>query len=115
MGAIGLGLFWFGYCVAYYGYDQVTGGNNSFLSLLVPGKYANAPKDTSGPGLAPGGSSTVPKSTGNPGGAAALNPTSPPAGQSGQFAYDQNGDLYKMVNGKWTPWGSTAAPVTGVA
>lgn len=52
MGALGLALAWFGYWVAFYGYDQLQGGNNSFVSLGVPGKYQNAPKDSGGAGQA---------------------------------------------------------------
>lgn len=48
MGALGLGLFFFGYWVAFYGWDQLQGGNNSFLSLGVPGQFKNAPTDKQG-------------------------------------------------------------------
>lgn len=54
--------------------------------------------------------STIIPSPGNPTGKALVQPTSPPAGQSGQFGVDQNGDLYKKVGGQWVPWGTTSGP-----
>jgi len=45
MGAVAVVMLWFGYSLLYYGYDQITSGNNSWTSLVWPGKYANAPKD----------------------------------------------------------------------
>jgi hypothetical protein len=39
MTLIGLGVVWFGYSLAYYGYSQVTGGNWGFWDLTIPGKY----------------------------------------------------------------------------
>lgn len=68
--------------------------------------------DTSG-GFA--GPSTVLPTPGNPGGIAVPQPTPAPAGQSGQYRTDQNGDLYKWINGQWVPWGTTAAPLKGMA
>lgn len=38
----------FGYSVLYYGLDQISGGNNGFWSLVIPGKFTNQPKDTPG-------------------------------------------------------------------
>lgn len=46
MGGLGLALLWFGYWTAFYGYDQLNGGNNSFLSLGIPGRFKNAAKDS---------------------------------------------------------------------
>lgn len=48
MGALGLALAWFGYWVGFYGFDQLQGGNNSFLSLGVPGKFSLQPTDAQG-------------------------------------------------------------------
>lgn len=33
------------YGVAYYGLDQIRGGNDGFLDLIVPGKYKKVPTD----------------------------------------------------------------------
>lgn len=44
---LGVGFFvvWIGYSLGYYGVDQVRGGNNGLLSLMIPGKYTNQPTD----------------------------------------------------------------------
>lgn len=50
---IGIVVAQLGYWIAYYGFDLLTGGNDSFLDLGVPGRWKGAaPKDT--PGGAPG-------------------------------------------------------------
>lgn len=55
------------------------------------------------------GTSTIPPGQpGNPSGIGVIQPTPAPAGQSGTFGTDQNGDLYKNVGGQWVPWGTTA-------
>lgn len=64
MGAIGIVLTWFGYSVFYYGLNVVTGGNDSFLSLVWPGRYTPTPRDqpgggSSGPANAPGAGNLV--------------------------------------------------------
>ena len=59
-----------------------------------------------GPGVQSG--STIIPYPGNPGGLAPLQPTPAPPGQSGQYRVDPNGDLYKWLNGQWTPWGTSA-------
>jgi len=62
---------------------------------------------TAGSGF--GGTSTIPPGQqGNPSGIGVIQPTPAPAGQSGTFGTDQNGDLYKNVGGQWVPWGTTA-------
>lgn len=54
------------------------------------------------------GPSTVLPTPGNPNGIAVPQPTPAPPGQPGQYRTDQNGDLYKWLNGQWVPWGTTA-------
>jgi hypothetical protein len=70
----GLGMLfaWLGYSLAYYGFDQITGGNDSIVSLTWPGKYQVVARD-SGSGSGSGGSSgsgitqtMVPPSTSTP-------------------------------------------------
>ena len=84
MGALGLVMLWFGYWVAYYGFDQIDGGNNSFMSLGIPGKYTNAPKDSassSGSGSGqPGGLASAALGVG----ASALGPGKAAANAVGQ-------------------------------
>lgn len=48
MAGIGLAFLWLGYAMAFYGYDQITGGNDPFLSLIVPGRYSVQPRDDAG-------------------------------------------------------------------
>jgi hypothetical protein len=43
--AIGIVFLWFGYGVAYYGFNRITGGNDSFRSLMWPGAYNATPRD----------------------------------------------------------------------
>lgn len=49
MPALGIGIVFFGYWVAYYGLTQITGGNWGFFDLGVPGRWtadtAATPKD----------------------------------------------------------------------
>lgn len=45
MAGLGIILAWFGYSVAYYGLDTVRGGNDSFMSLIWPGRYAPTARD----------------------------------------------------------------------
>lgn len=44
---LGVGVFvvWVGYSLAFYGIDQIRGGNNGLLSLMIPGKYTNQRTD----------------------------------------------------------------------
>lgn len=46
MPAIGIVLMWAGYSVFYYGYNSLTGGNDSFLSLIWPGDYKPTARDS---------------------------------------------------------------------
>lgn len=46
MAGLGIVLAWFGYSVFYYGLNTVTGGNESFMSLIWPGRYAPVPRDS---------------------------------------------------------------------
>jgi hypothetical protein len=72
----GLGMLfaWLGYSLAYYGFDQITGGNDSIVSLTWPGKYQVVARDSgSGSGSGSSGSSgsgitgtMVPSSTSTP-------------------------------------------------
>lgn len=56
MAGIGIVLAWFGYSVFYHGLNTVTGGNESFMSLIWPGRYSpvprDAPKDPGNAGIA---------------------------------------------------------------
>lgn len=54
------------------------------------------------------GHSTSPPAPNDPSGAQPIQPTPAPAGQSGSFGVDPNGDLYKWLNGQWVPYGTTA-------
>jgi hypothetical protein len=117
---LGVGLFvvWVGYSLAYYGVDQVRGGNNGLLSLMMPGKYTDQAPDVGAqsPGTAlPAGQSTIPTKGSSTTAPAVIKNTTAPAGQTGTFGVDQNGDLYKKVGGVWVPWGTTAAPSLGPA
>lgn len=55
-------VLWVGYGVLFYGVDQIRGGNNGFLDLMIPGKYRNiapdegAEKKGTGGGFVAGGS-----------------------------------------------------------
>lgn len=46
---VGLALTWAGYCVAYYGWNRITGGNDTFVSLIWPGRYAPTNRDSGAP------------------------------------------------------------------
>lgn len=43
--ALGMGLALGGYLLAYYGFQRITGGNNTIAQLGWPGKYAVVAKD----------------------------------------------------------------------
>ena len=45
MAAVGIVLAWAGYSIFYYGLNTVKGGNESFMSLIWPGKYQPAARD----------------------------------------------------------------------
>ena len=42
---IAIALLWAGYAVAYYGWNRITGGNDSFVSLVWPGRYSPTTRD----------------------------------------------------------------------
>lgn len=42
---IGIVLLLGGYAAAYYGYNRITGGNDSFKSLVWPGAYKATARD----------------------------------------------------------------------
>lgn len=46
LGALGLGALYVGYCIGYYGWNRITGGNDSFKSLVWPGAYHPTPRDS---------------------------------------------------------------------
>lgn len=46
LGLAGLVLL-LGYNNLYFGLDQLSGGNNGWFSLLIPGKFTNQPNDNS--------------------------------------------------------------------
>lgn len=64
MAGIGIILAWLGYSVFYYGYDTVTGGNDTFVSLIWPGRYTPTARD--GGGSSGGGSSGQGSKKSNP-------------------------------------------------
>jgi hypothetical protein len=74
---VGVGVFvaWLGYSLFYYGLDQIRGGNNGLLSLMIPGKYSDQPKDS---GATP--------DTGTTTGTTALGPASTKAIAQGKVA-----------------------------
>ena len=43
---LGFGLVLGGYLLAYYGFQRVTGGNNTLVQLGWPGKYVVVAKDS---------------------------------------------------------------------
>lgn len=72
--AIGFGVFWIGYSVGYYGWNRITGGNDTFKSLVWPGAYKPTARDG---GTAPAASSPAPSVAGQG--------TNPSAGGSSGF------------------------------
>jgi hypothetical protein len=90
MAAVPIVLAWFGYSVLYYGLNTVTGGNESFMSLIWPGRYAPVPRDSGGSQPPPGTlGGTLPASGGtenNPGGGPAGS--QPPQGAPGSYNQD---------------------------
>jgi hypothetical protein len=103
MAGIGVFVLWLGYSLAFYGTDQIRGGNNGLLSLMIPGKYVEQPRDSAaaGGGTAVTGGPVSP-SPSNPAGVAAVSATSAPAGApKGTYGVDQNGNIYVKQNGNW--------------
>jgi hypothetical protein len=107
---IGFLVAFFGYSVLYFGLDQLQGGNNGFLSLIVPGKFTEQAGDfaptppgtitavTGGSPFAGGAVATG----GNPGGLSAWSATTPPNGAPpGQYRVNQDGDIEVLKNGQW--------------
>lgn len=45
MGLFGIGALFLGYSAFYYGYNRITGGNDTFVSLVWPGKYKPTARD----------------------------------------------------------------------
>ena len=43
--AIGIVLGWAGYAIFYYGLNRITGGNDTFHSLVWPGAYTPTTRD----------------------------------------------------------------------
>ena len=58
--ALGIGLAWAGYTLAYYGFQRILSGNNTILQLAWPGKYQPVPKDSSSSPQSPQGSTPNP-------------------------------------------------------
>jgi hypothetical protein len=46
---IALGVLWAGYSVGYYGWNRITGGNNTFKQLVWPGAYTPVTRDSGAP------------------------------------------------------------------
>jgi hypothetical protein len=137
----GLGVLvaWVGYSLFYYGLDQIRGGNNGLLSLMVPGKYTNQPGDSpglpaaetqgggvantgtgagTGANLGSVGSSGTPgkDSSGNPLPNIAFPTTAPKGAPKGRYGVDVNGNVYVWKNGGWQlyRYAGQTAPVTAV-
>lgn len=106
MAGIGILIAWLGYGLGYYGVDQIRGGNNGLMSLLIPGKYSNQPNDSGGAaGSGAGGAavSGLAPNAGNPGSPNIIEPTSAPKGAPpGTYGVDTNGTTYVKKNGSWT-------------
>lgn len=45
MAVFGFVVLWLGYATAYYGYNRITGGNDTFVSLIWPGRYTPTARD----------------------------------------------------------------------
>lgn len=111
MAGIGIFVAWLGYSLAYFGVDQVRGGNNGLLSLMIPGRYSAQPNDSGGGAAAPG--EPVAGASGAPGGVATggsnlpqpisdVAATGTPKGAPpGTYGVDPNGNIYEKVGGKW--------------
>lgn len=73
---IAIGVLHLGYWIAYWGVDMITGGNDSFFDVGVPGRWKGpAPKD--GPGT---GAVGAPVPVQNPNGIGAPPGQLPPGG-----------------------------------
>lgn len=59
MGLFGFAALWLGYSTAYYGYNRITGGNNTFVQLVWPGRYIPVARDDGSGGGSSGASSLV--------------------------------------------------------
>lgn len=42
---IGMALLYAGYSIGYYGFNRITGGNDTFKSLFWPGSYKPTTRD----------------------------------------------------------------------
>lgn len=42
---VAIAVLWLGYSVTYYGYNRITGGNDTFKSLVWPGAYSPTSRD----------------------------------------------------------------------
>jgi hypothetical protein len=60
---IALGLLWVGYSVSYYGWNRITGGNNTFVSLVWPGRYSPVARDDGSGGATSTASTTTAATT----------------------------------------------------
>lgn len=104
----GLGVFiaWLGYSVAYFGVDQIRGGNNGLIALMKPGVFTEQQPD-GGPqpaaGATTGGTGSAVKTPGNPSGVSVWNATSAPKGAPpGKYRVNQDGTIQKQTaNGGW--------------
>lgn len=64
--AIALGLLWVGYSVGYYGWNRITGGNNTFKQLIWPGAYTIVARDDGSGGASAGASSPAKSAASSP-------------------------------------------------
>lgn len=52
-----------GYSAAFYGYNRITGGNDTFKSLVWPGAYKPVARDSGAGGPTPPAASSTPTPT----------------------------------------------------
>jgi hypothetical protein len=50
LAVIGFVAAWSGYTLGYYGYNRITGGNNTLKQLWWPGAYTAVSRDSGGSG-----------------------------------------------------------------
>jgi hypothetical protein len=61
LAVIGFVAAWSGYTLGYYGYNRITGGNNTLKQLWWPGAYIAVSRDSGGSGApAPAAATAAP-------------------------------------------------------
>lgn len=61
LGIIGMVVGWLGYSLGFYGWNRITGGNDTFKSLIWPGAYSYTPRDGQGTSTSSTGQGAPPK------------------------------------------------------